>query len=449
MCHADVLSNCNSQNPRTDVRQFTAEGAITMMNTSLTTDMSHRALDPDKLKADVVRINALCQQAARIGLPIIHDALVRETAETAAHSFVEEAKAALKDIIAGDISNFEQEEVELVRDLAAALEGDSQLTEIEIGRYAEDIVRPIILLWLDFLKDAVSEAESLRLDNSLFPSSDALAREFRSQLEEATAGFPVDADRIREIMTKVGESLFLKSEPVALPLSIKIHADPEEHAFEVRLNEQVEVIASPMERIPVDISRVRKVISDWAGEFGRAAYASVTIGLVGLVVVTLGIHLNMPQGLIPFLPTKTNIYAAIGINEVPSVAILPFQNLTVSAEQRNSYEQLMNRLKAALAREDNLDVVDIRTMFAHLRRPITVEKVAAEGSVSYVINGTMLGQGTWKTLEIRLIHASTRTPIWRHTYYVDLDNLDNIDTVAENASEEIVKNVSSSVSRGN
>ena len=114
---------------------------------------------------------------------------------------------------------------------------------------------------------------------------------------------------------------------------------------------------------------------------------------------------------------------AYPLPEKPSVAVLPFINVSGDAEQDHLAEGLTDDLITELSKVSGLFVIARHSVFAIKRDVGSIQEVASELGVHYVLEGTLQRAGPRLRINVKLIDALTGLSLWAERYdrqYVDL-----------------------------
>src|SRR4051812_36604417 len=96
----------------------------------------------------------------------------------------------------------------------------------------------------------------------------------------------------------------------------------------------------------------------------------------------------------------------------PSVAVLPFANLSGDASRDYFTDGMVEDLITALSRFRSFSVVSRHSAFAYKGRGIDVRQVARELSVRYLLEGSVRIAPERIRVTVQLVDASTGTHIW-------------------------------------
>lgn len=114
---------------------------------------------------------------------------------------------------------------------------------------------------------------------------------------------------------------------------------------------------------------------------------------------------------------------AYPLPEKPSLAVLPFINVSGDTEQDHLAEGLTDDLITELSKVSGLFVIARHSVFAIRNDVGSIQEVASELGVHYVLEGTLQRAGPRLRINVKLIDALTGLSMWAERYdrqYVDL-----------------------------
>jgi TolB-like protein/class 3 adenylate cyclase len=107
----------------------------------------------------------------------------------------------------------------------------------------------------------------------------------------------------------------------------------------------------------------------------------------------------------------------------PSLAVLPFQNLTGDAEQEYFVDGMVEEITTAIARLPWLFVIARNSAFTYKGRTVDVKQVARELGVRYVLEGSVRKAGNRVRITGQLIDTTTGAHIWADRFDGALDDI--------------------------
>ncbi len=107
----------------------------------------------------------------------------------------------------------------------------------------------------------------------------------------------------------------------------------------------------------------------------------------------------------------------------PSIAVLPFANMSGDAEQEFFADGLTEDIITELSRFRELLVISRNAVFTHKGKAIKARQVAREFGVDYVVEGSVRKVADRVRVTIQLIDGETETHIWAERYDRKLDDI--------------------------
>ncbi|MBN8728608.1 MAG: tetratricopeptide repeat protein [Xanthomonadales bacterium] len=107
----------------------------------------------------------------------------------------------------------------------------------------------------------------------------------------------------------------------------------------------------------------------------------------------------------------------------PSVAVLPFQNLSDHADNEYFVAGMQDLILTRLAGINGLRVVSRTSVQGYASRPANLRQVAEELGVSRIIEGSVQRQGRDVLINVQLIDAHDDSHLWAESYRRTLDDI--------------------------
>lgn len=108
--------------------------------------------------------------------------------------------------------------------------------------------------------------------------------------------------------------------------------------------------------------------------------------------------------------------AAPALPDKPSVAVLPFQNMSADREQEHFADGLAEDIITSLSKVRGLFVIARNSTFTYKGRAVDVRQVARELGVCYVLEGSVRRSGDRLRVTAQLIDAGTGNHLWAERY---------------------------------
>jgi len=114
---------------------------------------------------------------------------------------------------------------------------------------------------------------------------------------------------------------------------------------------------------------------------------------------------------------------AFPLPDKPSIAVLPFVNVSGNPEQEYIADGITEQIITTLARDPNLFVIASNSTFTYKGKPVKVQQVSRELGVRYVVEGSVQKSGDKIRITAQLIDATTGEHLWAETYDRNLKDL--------------------------
>jgi adenylate cyclase len=108
--------------------------------------------------------------------------------------------------------------------------------------------------------------------------------------------------------------------------------------------------------------------------------------------------------------------AILSLSEKPSIAVLPFQNMSGDPEQEYFVDGIIEDIITGLSRIKWLYVIARNSTFVYKGRAVDVKQAARELGVRYVLEGSLRKAGNRVRVTAQLIEADTGTHVWAERY---------------------------------
>jgi TolB-like protein/Flp pilus assembly protein TadD len=107
----------------------------------------------------------------------------------------------------------------------------------------------------------------------------------------------------------------------------------------------------------------------------------------------------------------------------PSIAILPFQNMSGDPEQEYFADGMVEEIVTGLSRIKWLSVISRNSTFIYKDKPVAINEVADKFGVRYVLEGSVRKSGNRIRITAQLIDAKTDAHLWAEQYERVLDDV--------------------------
>jgi adenylate cyclase len=115
--------------------------------------------------------------------------------------------------------------------------------------------------------------------------------------------------------------------------------------------------------------------------------------------------------------------AALPLPDKPSIAVLPFVNMSSDPEQEYFSDGITEDLITDLSRLSGLFVIARNSTFTYKGKAVKVEDVGRELGVQYVLEGSVRKAGTRVRITTQLVDATTSHHLWAERYDRELKDI--------------------------
>ena len=170
--------------------------------------------------------------------------------------------------------------------------------------------------------------------------------------------------------------------------------------------------------------------------------------LVGVVVVLV---LAVAVGIWQFYMRRPSVEPAsvekmaYQLPDKPSIAVLPFNNLSGDPEQEYFSDGLTEEIISTLSRVPKLFVIARNSTFTYKGKPVKVQQVSEELGVRYVLEGSVRKSGEKIRITAQLIDAITGNHLWAERYD---RNIDDIFAVQDEITKKIITAMQVKLTKG-
>ena len=122
-------------------------------------------------------------------------------------------------------------------------------------------------------------------------------------------------------------------------------------------------------------------------------------------------------------PQKPPAEAAQPSRDIPSIAVLPFENMSGDADQQYFCDGLVDDILTSLSKLAGLRVIARNSSFVFKGRPVDVREVAKQLGVRYVLEGSVRKSASRIRVTAQLIDARDGAHIWAERYDRNIDDI--------------------------
>jgi adenylate cyclase len=225
----------------------------------------------------------------------------------------------------------------------------------------------------------------------------------------------------------------LNSEPDGLRLRIGVHQGEVVAEGDDLLGDGV-IIAARLEPLaePGGICISARVREDAAGKIALEVDDLGTPELKNIAAKVQVFRVRLSPAERPALP----------LPDKPSIAVLPFQNMSGDPEQEYFADGMVEEITTALSRIRSLFVTARNSAFTYKGRAVDVRQVGRELGVRYVLEGSVRKAGSRVRITGQLVEAATGVHLWADRFEGTLDDVFELqDRVASSVAAAIEPNL--------
>jgi adenylate cyclase len=114
---------------------------------------------------------------------------------------------------------------------------------------------------------------------------------------------------------------------------------------------------------------------------------------------------------------------ALALPDKPSLAVLPFQNMSGDPEQEYFADGMVEEIITALSRVRSFFVIARNSTFTYKGKAVDVKQVGRELGVRYVLEGSVRRAGSRVRITCQLIEAATNHHVWADRFEGTLEDI--------------------------
>ncbi|MEE8480364.1 MAG: adenylate/guanylate cyclase domain-containing protein [Desulfobacterales bacterium] len=184
----------------------------------------------------------------------------------------------------------------------------------------------------------------------------------------------------------------------------------------------VKNIAEPVRvyRVLMEPEDAGKLIGEKRVEPRRGQKAALAVAIVLLLVVG---GLLIWRAASPPIEVASVEKMVFPLPDKPSIAVLPFDNLSEDPKQEYFSDGITEEIITALSKVPKLFVIARNSTFTYKDKPVKVQQVSEELGVQYVLEGSVRKGGDKIRITAQLIDALTGNHLWAERYDRILDDI--------------------------
>jgi adenylate cyclase len=340
----------------------------------------------------------------------------------------EEFKRKLTAILSADVEGYSrlmrEDEEATVRTITAYRKVISSVVQKHRGRVVDspgDNILAEFVSVVDAVQSAVEIQEELRVRNAELPEDRRM--EFRIGVN---LGDVIDEE---ERIYGDGVNVAARVESLAEAGGICVSGTVFEHienklplGYEYLGEQSVKNIAKPVRvyKVLMEPDAVGKVIGVETVVPRKGQRVALAVAIVLLLVIGGVIYWRAAS---PPVEVASVEKMAFPLPDKPSIAVLPFDNLSGDPKQEYFSDGLTDQIIATLSRVPELFVIARNSTFTYKGKPVKVQQVSEELGVRYVLEGSVRKSGDKIRITAQLIDALNGHHLWARQYDRNLDDI--------------------------
>ena len=165
-----------------------------------------------------------------------------------------------------------------------------------------------------------------------------------------------------------------------------------------------------------DVKGKKEIIPFWRRKASISSALAVLVIIIGVTVWQIFLR---PRPIEPASVEKMTL----PLPDKPSIAVLPFDNLSGDLTQDYLSDGLTDEIIATLSRVPKIFVIARNSTFTYKGKPVKVQQVSEELGVRYVLEGSVKKAGNRIRITAQLIDAINGHHLWAKQYDRTLDDI--------------------------
>ena len=143
---------------------------------------------------------------------------------------------------------------------------------------------------------------------------------------------------------------------------------------------------------------------------------AILVGAIAVVVVTVAVGIWQFYMRSPSVEPASVENMAFSLPDKPSIAVLPFDNLSGNPEDEFIADGISEGIITALSKTPKMFVIARNSTFTYKGKAVKIQKVAEDLSVRYVLEGSLQKSEDQLRINAQLIDAITGNHLWAEKY---------------------------------
>jgi len=350
----------------------------------------------------------------------------------------------LKAILSADVKGYSllmaDDEVHTIQTLKAYRSLMSDLIQQHSGRVVDNPGDNLLAEFssaVDAVDCAVQIQKKLKKENVKFVKDRRL--EFRIGIN--IGDVVQDGDRIYGSGVNVAARIEGLAEPGGVCVSRNAYdhiKDKLKFGYEYLGDHEVKNIKDPVRvyKVLIDPEDAGKLLGEKPGTAKKKRL--LVVAVVAAIVVTSIIWYFIQSANKPEIEPASIEKMAYDLPEKPSIAVLPFVNMSGDPEQEYFSDGMTEDLITDLSKISDLFVIGRNSTFTYKGKPIKIRQVAEELGVRYVLEGSVRKVENTVRINAQLIDATTGGHLWSERFDEEMVNIFSLqDRITQKIAEAL------------
>jgi adenylate cyclase len=149
----------------------------------------------------------------------------------------------------------------------------------------------------------------------------------------------------------------------------------------------------------------------------------ILVGVVVVLVLVVAAGIWQFNKQPPSIETASVEKMAYPLPDKPSIAVLPFTNMSDDPKQEYFSDGLTEQIITNLSKLPNLFVIARNSTFTYKGKPVKIKQVSEELGVRYVLEGSVQKSGDRVRITAQLVDATTGHHLWAERYDRELGDV--------------------------
>ncbi len=320
-------------------------------------------------------------------------------------------------LLSADVAGYSrlmaEDETATIRTLSAYREAITGRVRLHHGRVVDapgDNLLAEFPSALEAVESAVEIQRALERENAALPPE----RRMHFRIGVHLGDVAVEGERIYGDGVNIAARLEGLAEPGGIAISATVYeqvANKLELACTDLGPQTMRNIPRPVQVYRVELGKQRRLLRR---RLPRAALW--TGGVLGAVALALALSWPRPLGLALDLMGLTELPTHPPLPDLPSIVVLPFENLSGDPEQEYFSDGMTEDLTTALSSSHGLFVISRGSAFTYRDQPRDIQQIGRELGVRYVLEGSVRREAERVRITAQLIDAQTGFHLWSQRY---------------------------------